>query len=94
MVTFPAPASSDTLALPALGGGPATGAAVHRPVHLDATGTAIDCPVRPRDRLAAGTEFAGPALVQEYASTTVLFDGDAATVADTGELIITLRSGS
>ena len=35
----------------------------------------------------------GPAVVEEYASTTVLFPGDRLTVAETGELLITVRRG-
>ena len=37
-----------------------------------------------------GTEIEGPALIQEYASTTVMFAGDRCKVADTGEIVITL----
>jgi N-methylhydantoinase A/oxoprolinase/acetone carboxylase beta subunit len=44
--------------------------------------------------LAPGQEFDGPALVQEYASTTVIFGGDHCKVTDTGELVITLRSSA
>ena len=63
-----------------------------RPVYFEDTEVAVDCPVHERDDLAPGDEIRGPALIQEYASTTVMFDGDVCTVADTGELVITLRS--
>jgi N-methylhydantoinase A len=46
-----------------------------------------------RDDLAAGSVIKGPALVQEYASTTVMFAGDAARVADTGEIVISVGRG-
>ncbi len=83
----------DTLALPALEAGAAgDGPVSRRPVHFDASGAAVDCPVYARDRLAAGATFAGPALVQEYASTTVLFANDECAVAATGELVISIGS--
>jgi N-methylhydantoinase A len=50
----------------------------------------IDCPIYERERLAAGTVLAGPAIVQEYASTTLVFPGDRLEVAATGELLIGL----
>src|SRR5205823_2749240 len=37
-----------------------------------------DCPVYARDTLAAGAEIEGPALIEEYGSTTVMFAGDRA----------------
>jgi N-methylhydantoinase A len=49
---------------------------------------AVDCPVYWRDTLAGGTELTGPAVVQEYASTTLVFPGDRLEVAATGELRI------
>jgi N-methylhydantoinase A len=38
--------------------------------------------------LRPGGRVSGPAVIEEYGSTTVLFEGDTATVADTGEIII------
>jgi N-methylhydantoinase A len=38
--------------------------------------------------LAAGARIAGPALIQEHGTTTVLFESDVCTVAPSGELII------
>ena len=83
------------LELPTLDGG-AEGAtpSSHRPVYLGDTSAAIDCPIYFRDNLGAGASFEGPALVQEYASTTVMFAGDRCTIAPTGEMIISLRSVS
>ena len=40
------------------------------------------------DSLPAAAEIAGPALIEEYGSTTVLFAGDTAKIAATGEIII------
>jgi N-methylhydantoinase A len=51
-----------------------------------------DCPVYSRDTLYAGAEIEGPALVEEYGSTTVMFRGDRAKISKTGEIIIQLRA--
>jgi len=60
-----------------------------RPVLFDEGGP-VDCRVYDREKLKPGDKFEGPALVSEYASTTVIFPGDRLAVADTGELIITV----
>jgi N-methylhydantoinase A len=64
----------------------------HRKVYFDDAHTPIDCPIYFRDDLRPGTKFDGPALIQEYASTTVMFAGDTCTVLDTGEMVISIRS--
>jgi len=51
-----------------------------------------DCRIYARDTLAAGAEIEGPALIEEYGSTTVMFAGDRARIADTGEIIIRVRA--
>jgi N-methylhydantoinase A len=51
---------------------------------------ALSCQVYQREALGAGSAIAGPALVQEHGTTTVLFERDALTVAPSGELIITV----
>ena len=50
----------------------------------------VDCPVYRRDSLAAGEQVHGPAIIQEYASTTVLFATDRAEVTASGELLVRL----
>jgi N-methylhydantoinase A len=77
------------LKLPDVGGGSDIVAA-RRPVYFDDPEVAVDCPVYDRRQLVSGYEITGPALIQEYASTTVMFAGDTCVVTDTGELIITL----
>ena len=72
----------------ALGSGEAK--VLRRPVYMGGTDRPVDCAVYHRDRLAPGTEIEGPALIQEYASTTVMFAGDRCKVAETGEIVITL----
>lgn len=51
---------------------------------------AVDCPIYRRESLAPGDRIAGPAIIQEYASTTVLFPEDCAEVTHSGELLIRL----
>ncbi len=50
----------------------------------------VDTPVYARSDLPAGAKFKGPALVEEYASTTVVFPGDKLEVGKYGDLIITI----
>jgi N-methylhydantoinase A len=64
----------------------------HALVHFEAGAEAISAPIYARDELSPGHEFEGPALVEEYASTTVVFAGDLVTVADNLELVIDVRS--
>ena len=75
-----------TLALPKVTGNGAK--AKRRTVYFEDPAKAVECPVYDRPTLAPGTKIDGPALIQEYASTTVMFGGDVCTVAETGELII------
>jgi N-methylhydantoinase A len=51
----------------------------------------VSCPVYRREDLGAGGRIAGPALVREHGTTTVLFKGDSCEVARTGELVISVR---
>jgi N-methylhydantoinase A len=51
----------------------------------------LECSVYDRDGLTTGTVLVGPAIVQEYASTTLVFPGDRLEVAATGELLIHLE---
>jgi N-methylhydantoinase A len=48
----------------------------------------VSCPVYRREDLGAGARIAGPALVREHGTTTVLFRGDVCKVVATGELLI------
>jgi N-methylhydantoinase A len=52
-----------------------------------------NCPVYDRARLGAGAVLAGPAVIEEYGSTTALPPGWRAEVDAWGHLIITLESG-
>ena len=59
-----------------------------RPVEFGVLGGRRDTPIYDRDRLRAGHVVQGPALIQEYASTTVLSPGDSLTVDQFGNLDI------
>jgi len=64
-----------------------------RAIYLDSAAQPTTCAVYARERLAPDTTIEGPAVIEEYASTTVLFPGDRLTIADTGELLVTVRRG-
>ncbi|MBI4191802.1 MAG: hydantoinase/oxoprolinase family protein [Betaproteobacteria bacterium] len=68
---------------------PAAKAAV-RKVYLTESSGYVDTPVYARSELSAAQRIAGPALVQEYASTTVIFPGDSLKVSKFGDLVITI----
>jgi len=53
----------------------------------------IACAIYDRESLHAGQEIAGPAVITEYASTTLLFEGDRLSVGGSGELLIRIREG-
>ena len=48
----------------------------------------VDCPVYRRESLVPGERIEGPAIIQEYASTTALFPQDRAEVTASGELLV------
>jgi N-methylhydantoinase A len=58
-----------------------------RPVYFVATGW-VEAPTFQRERLLAGDRIVGPALVEEYASTTVLLPNDRLEVDAFGNLVI------
>ena len=76
------------LAFPSLA---STGAATpsgEREVYFSDAKRPLRAKVYRRDQLGAGAKIAGPALIQEHGTTTVLFEHDACEVAPSGELII------
>ena len=50
---------------------------------------AIECPVYERQHLGAGDTFAGPAIVEEWNTTTIVHPGQRLEVDGCGNLIIT-----
>ncbi len=79
------------LALPDIAGGGEAPKPASRQVVFD-DNLAVTASVYARDELRRGQHVDGPALVVEYGTTTVVFPGDSLDVADTGELIISVRS--
>ena len=65
------------------------GAAKKRPVFFAATGMA-ECKVLQRADLEPGQIVRGPAIIEEYASTTVIHPGDSAVLGAAGCLIVTV----
>jgi N-methylhydantoinase A len=63
-----------------------------KPVYFREAGGFVDTPVYGRTRLRSGNEIAGPALIEEHASTTVLAPGDRLIVDAFGNLVITIGS--
>ena len=62
-----------------------------RRAYFPETGGWIDCPIYDRYKLAAGLEIAGPAIVEERESTSVLPPGTVATVDEYANLIATVE---
>ena len=71
-------------------GRPARAVRTRREVRFD--GHAHDCPVYVRDRLAFGDHVPGPAVIEEYGATTVVFPGLVADVDRLGNLVLTPAS--
>ncbi|MBI4608702.1 MAG: hydantoinase/oxoprolinase family protein [Candidatus Rokubacteria bacterium] len=59
-----------------------------RHVDFDEAGV-LDCPVYDRARLVAGNRLAGPGVIEQFDSTTLLHPGQEALVDELGVLIIT-----
>jgi N-methylhydantoinase A len=62
-----------------------------RPVEFGVMGGQLETPLYDRTRLLRGHRVTGPALIQEYASTTVLLPGDVLVVDQMGNLDIKLE---
>ena len=59
-----------------------------RAVYFAEAGRRVDTPTYDRASLLANNRIAGPALIEEYASTTVVHPGDVLTVDAFGDLVI------
>jgi N-methylhydantoinase A len=62
-----------------------------RRAYFPETGGWIDCPIYDRYHLAAGLQIAGPAIVEERESTSVLPPGTVATVDEYANLVVGLQ---
>ena len=76
---------------PAVGGSADAQPVAHRAVHFD--GGSVETPVYERDTLGAGAQIVGPAIVEEFGSTTVAFPAWHVGVDDYGNLILTKDRG-
>jgi N-methylhydantoinase A len=59
-----------------------------RPVYFAESGGFVDCPIYDRYRLRSGAIIAGPAVVEEFDSTTVIHPGYAARVDRFGNMLL------
>ena len=76
------------LKFPRLGKGRAAAPALYRDVYFADARKPVRCPLYQRSSLKAGMRIAGPALIQEHGTTTVMFKHDECRVMPSGELII------
>jgi len=59
-----------------------------RAVFFETAGDFVDCPVYDRRRLAAGHVIAGPAVIEQFDSTTLLHPGQQAEIDDLGFVLV------
>jgi N-methylhydantoinase A len=79
--------------LPILAAGAAAEAVARRRT-LFAAGDWYDTPVFRRDSLAPGQALAGPAVIEQMDTTSLIFPGDHCVVDDQGNMIVTLDQGN
>ena len=78
------------LTFPTLGEGGAAKPRQTRDVYFTDPANPVACPIYQRTDLGFEGRIAGPALIQEHGTTTVLFAGDSLVMAASGEMIIAL----
>jgi N-methylhydantoinase A len=61
----------------------------HRQVYFAEEGGYVRCPIYDRYTLSSATSFNGPAVVEEFDSTTIVHPGFAVRVDDLGNIVIT-----
>ena len=64
----------------------------NRLVYLEDGETPVKTSIYDRNRMKSGYELSGPAIIQEYACTTILFPGDKAIVTESGEIEISINN--
>jgi N-methylhydantoinase A len=65
-----------------------------RSVHFREAGGFVDCPVYDRAHLAPGVQIAGPAILEQMDTTTVVLPGQVASMQPDGNLLLTFSSSS
>ena len=78
------------LSFPSLASGGRAAPSGERKAYFTSAAKPLTAKVYRREDLSAGAEIAGPVLIQEHGTTSVLFEHDQCRVADSGELIITI----
>jgi N-methylhydantoinase A len=78
------------LNFPSLASGGAAAPASEHTAYFTSASKPVAAKIYRRPDLSAGAQVAGPALIQEHGTTTVLFENDQCRVAQSGELIITI----
>ena len=58
------------------------------------SGGEVECPIYEREALGAGDEFSGPAIIEEWNTTTVVYPDQNVAVDTYGNLIITQEGAS
>lgn len=66
----------------------------HRDVYVSADRPAEPYALFTREKLLAGDEIAGPAVIHEHTATTVIHAGDALRVGPYGEMVITVQGAN
>ena len=87
-------AGADVVVKGPVGGGAASATKGARPAYFPEAGGFVDTAVYDRYRLRAGDEVSGPAVVEEEGSTLVIGPGGRATVAPSGNIVVTLPEPS
>jgi N-methylhydantoinase A len=77
-----------SLSFPNLAASGTAAPAAERQVYFSSAQKPLAAKVYRRDQLGADVRIAGPALIQEHGTTTVLFENDTCQIAPSGELII------
>ena len=72
----------------AVGSGPELADALREKRRLRMNGEPIDCPVYQRERLDVGLSLRGPAILDQFDCTTVIYPGQTARVDEWKNLII------
>ena len=83
-------AGADVVVKGPIGGDAAGAGKGTRPAYFPEAGGFVQTAVYDRDRLRAGDELTGPAVIEEEGSTLVVGPGGRATVAASGNIVVTL----
>jgi len=94
IATLPNGAKAGRMGAAAQMAGGAGGAVVgERDVYFPEGGGMVPCQIVNRYRMAAADRIAGPAVVEERESTTVILPGDIASLSAAGHLVIEINTG-